>query len=330
MHSQELELLHRYLDDRLEPADIEPLQSLLRDSAEARRILRDLATVDGKLTELAIRSAAPVLSGETLASQEIPLPPLIHEPSIADRKRSRSAWRPLSGIALGLLIGAACSSVAWAYAVPRLLESSPKVTSLLLESFETKTAPEVTGLPSQIDQWSGDFSQLALAENGVLPASGNQMLRMLRADHEGKANPEGSYCGDLFRIVDLRPYRDAIARGKGVAELSVQLNAAVFPEQEQYRGSIAMHAITEEFLRELSPISRGDLTSSALAMGRQTCPQIDRDPATWQRIDCTLKVPAEADFLLIHIGIFHNPKFQNRVEFSGHYIDDIRLTMTQQ
>jgi len=53
MNQDNIDLLQQYLDDVISPEDFDRLQSLLRSSAEARRLLRDLATVDSKLTDLA-------------------------------------------------------------------------------------------------------------------------------------------------------------------------------------------------------------------------------------------------------------------------------------
>jgi len=56
MNSQELLLLTGYLDGTLNDAQMLQLQTLLRESAEARSTLRTLATIDTKLTELSTAS----------------------------------------------------------------------------------------------------------------------------------------------------------------------------------------------------------------------------------------------------------------------------------
>jgi len=55
----ELDLLHRYLDGAITPKELELLEDLLRDSAEARAMLRSLATIDSKWQQFAENEAAP-------------------------------------------------------------------------------------------------------------------------------------------------------------------------------------------------------------------------------------------------------------------------------
>ena len=52
-----LNLLHRYLDGAITPEELESLEDLLRNSAEARATLRSLATIDAKWQQLAADEA---------------------------------------------------------------------------------------------------------------------------------------------------------------------------------------------------------------------------------------------------------------------------------
>jgi len=318
MNSEQLDLLNKYLDDRLTTAEAETLQSLLRDSAEARKHLRSLATIDAKLTDLAAGSVGPVAAPNSVDTRR----------HFATRKIS-ATWRSLSGLALGLLIGALFSTVAWAYATPQWLVSIRKPTPVLMESFESPVAPLAAGLPREAGIWSGDFTSVTGFDQGVEPANGTKMLRVLRADYEGKSNSSDSYCGDVFRLIDLRPFHAQLAEGNAVLEVSLAFNASEFPESEQYFGLLAMHAITAELAAQPASLSGEVLTNGSLAMARQSCPRIDRDVFTWQRIEGSLHLPAETDFLLIHLGVSHIPKFQRRVTFAGHYIDDVKISLTQ-
>ena len=53
MTEDELELLHRYLDGAITQEELESLEELLRNNAEARATLRSLATIDAKWQQLA-------------------------------------------------------------------------------------------------------------------------------------------------------------------------------------------------------------------------------------------------------------------------------------
>lgn len=319
MNDSDRELLTGYLDGAVPDADAPRLQALLTESAEARRLLRDLATIDARLTELA------ALPSETVE--------LLDPGSAAARaahRPARSSRRVASGLAVGLLLGCLFSSAAWAYAVPRWRSTASKALVLVAESFESVTAPPAAGMPRQPDRWSGDFTQITAAEQGVAPAQGNKMLRLLRADYEGKPNAEGSYCGDLFRLIDVRPYRSELADGTAVVRLSAAFNALRFPENERYRCTLAIHALSAETVASLDSIPAQSLTNASLAMARKCCAQLDRDPATWQPVECELRVPAETDFLLMHLGVNHTPKSQQRITFDGHYVDDVRITLARQ
>ena len=53
MTEDELELLHRYLDGAITQEELESLEELLRNNAEARATLRSLATIDAKWQQMA-------------------------------------------------------------------------------------------------------------------------------------------------------------------------------------------------------------------------------------------------------------------------------------
>ena len=48
------------------------------------------------------------------------------------------------------------------------------------------------------------------------------------------------------------------------------------------------------------------LKDGALAMVRKVLPRMDRDPRTWERVEGDLRLPAEADFLLVKIFFVPN------------------------
>lgn len=58
MREEEIHLLDGWLDGSIDDAELPQLQTLLRDSAEARRMLRSLCAVEAKLTECAAANVA--------------------------------------------------------------------------------------------------------------------------------------------------------------------------------------------------------------------------------------------------------------------------------
>jgi hypothetical protein len=199
---------------------------------------------------------------------------------------------------------------------------------VLDEGFESGPTPLATGVPREPDVWAGDFTAIVGETQGVTPASGGRMLQMLRADHQGKPKSAGSYVGERFRLVDLRPLRGEIADGDAVLELSAMFNA-VIPAGERYRCTVGVYALSGEVPGSPALLSISALHLNALAMARKSRQQIDSDPRSWQRCDTELRLPGETDFVLIHVGLAHVGRRQARESFGGHFIDDVRLTLTR-
>lgn len=89
MKPDELDLLNGYLTGAISDADFAKLQPLLRESAEARRTLRALATVDAKLQELS------ALNGRTMELLAMPAP----APSRARSRYKLPAWSAIAAAA---------------------------------------------------------------------------------------------------------------------------------------------------------------------------------------------------------------------------------------
>jgi hypothetical protein len=236
--------------------------------------------------------------------------------------RSTSFRVPFAAAAVGLLVGLCGAGLAFGYVVPML--SRPLV--VFVDGFESGPAPECRGLVGRPGVWSGDESQVVPVDQGVSPAEGQRMLRLLRADYPGKSGGD-SYISDTFRVVDLRPYRDLVAGGVVVAKTAARCNAADYPPQEEYTGSVCIYAFDQATFARLHEIPDVDLPRESLAMAqrRQAC--FDRNPEKWQSIDCELRLPLDADFLVIRIGASHGPAAQRRATFAGHYLDDVVVSL---
>ena len=91
MNEDELNLLHRYLDGAITPEELETLEDLLRNSAEARATLRSLATIDAKWQQLAADKAVATPSACVAAAGR--------------SGRAIPIWLTLSAIAASLFVG---------------------------------------------------------------------------------------------------------------------------------------------------------------------------------------------------------------------------------
>ena len=235
------------------------------------------------------------------------------------------SWRPLAAAAAGIVFGMFCTSVVFAYVGPSL----GKVMTLLQESFESGPAPLVASIPQEVNLWSGDYSEIVGEQQGVKPAQGMKMVRVLRSDFEGRKSSKPSRHGDLMRIVDVRPFLREANGGEVVISVSALFNAAPFAEAERYDGVITLYALgqlgsTEETLYE-----------DALALSFGECRSLDRDPTTWQSASARCLLPPGAKFVMMKVSFRRMPKgsedqssLPDPVIFAGHFVDEVRASVS--
>ena len=306
------DLIQRYIAEQTSEEETRRLEAALKaDDALADLYLRH--------TELDVALEAEAASAEV--TRELLSAPMVSETS---RSGSWLSWRPLTAAAAGIVFGMFCTSVVFGYVVPSL----SKAMTLLQESFESRPAPLVAGVPIEAGKWSGDYTEIVGEQQGVKPESGKKMLRFLRADFEGKAKPEGSYISEVHQLIDLRPYRREFADGGAVVQLSAAFNAFSFPAEEAFVCSVSLQALDAETAINGSTRIGETLLIDCLAMARNSR-QLDRDPESWQRLNAELRLPPNADFILIRIALAHSNKAQRRETFDGHYLDGVRLTLAR-
>ena len=290
------------------------LNMLLRDIPEARPIMARLMVDEQALISRLRDDVIVELLEPTRAQQTTP--PM----------RSRwLAWRPLTAVAAGILFGLFGASMVFGVG-GRWTE---KVTSLFRESFETGPAPSVTGVPQQLNQWSGDFSELVGEQQGIKPAHGTKMIRMLRADFEGKSVTKLNTYGDLMKIVDVRPFTRETNGGEVVFSASALFNAASFPEAERYDGVVTLYAVDEIGSTEKN-LLKNSLAHTCNGLGLS----LDRNPTTWESATARLQLPAGTHFVILKVSVRRMPKnkeplstLPNPITFSGHFVDDVRASI---
>jgi len=290
------------------------LNMLLRDNPEARPIMARLMVDEQALISRLRDDVIVELLEPTRAQQTTP--PM----------RSRwLAWRPLTAVAAGILFGLFGASMVFGVG-GRWTE---KVTSLFRESFETGPAPSVTGVPQQLNQWSGDFSELVGEQQGIKPAHGTKMIRMLRADFEGKSVTKLNTYGDLMKIVDVRPFTRETNGGEVVFSASALFNAATFPEAERYDGVVTLYAVDEIGSTEKN-LLKNSLAHTCNGLGLS----LDRNPTTWESATARLQLPAGTHFVILKVSVRRMLKnkeplstLPNPITFSGHFVDDVRASI---
>ncbi|MFN0078915.1 MAG: hypothetical protein ACKVY0_20840 [Prosthecobacter sp.] len=337
-------LIHGHLDDSLTESELAEFESLMLESASARRRFWELAEVHGLARESA--RLAWVQDEEEAALPEAPRTSMLKlaqkmDTMVTSQTRKWTnwlSWRPLAAAAAGIVLGMFCTSVVFAYAVPSL----GKVITLLQESFESGPAPLVTGIPVEAGQWSGDYSEVVGEYRSVKPADGAKMLRFLRADYEGKPGRDG-YVGDVFRIIDVRDAEYDVARG----DACVSVESRFFSLPQDVRGralcGITIHALdalpTPDERLEL--MEMGELAQAAAAGGtlrsgmsilatavRNARLETTRD--SWEVVRSELRLPPGTRFLLVHLSLLdpHGPQAPQPREFAGLFVDDVRVSLT--
>lgn len=333
----DLDLLHAYLDGTLSAADHAPLHSLLRENAEARRVLRGLATVDAKLEQVA--------AGDPQTLHLLGSSPDQAASRSGEPRRSASGSK-LATAAAGLLLGICCTSIVFAY-----IAAAPgaRAIPVLFESFEHGPAPLTSGMPIVPGVWSGDYSQLADAAGAIAPVDGRAMLRFLRANHEGKP-PLFGFMSDVYRIIDLGDFVADMAAGH--TRLVVEARFAAFDHDRPNRFNCNVKLDTMSALpsgggeREMLDIiaaERLEIDAAHLAADRLG----DYSPASvqqslvlpntgggWQSLRVELPMSPGTRYVLVKLGVADmQAAAEGRdscdVEFPGHFVDDVRISLVQ-
>jgi hypothetical protein len=204
-----------------------------------------------------------------------------------------------------------------------------KSHSVLDEDFENPEAPLAIRSALETGIWRGDAAEIVGTQNGVKPDKGQRMMRFLRADFDGKSKPAGGHIAVVYRLIDLRSFRGELSDGGAVVEVSASFNAMVFPDAEKYGFAISLYALDSESVPERAGRLGSALTNDALAMARSSRTQMDRDRSTWQRLTTELRLPANAEFLVVRLHI--NQAFESGPDFifTGSYVDDVRISLTR-
>ncbi|WP_437221914.1 hypothetical protein SH661x_002536 [Planctomicrobium sp. SH661] len=314
-------LIQGHFDHALTESEQLELESMLSQSEGARKRFWRLAEVHG-LAAQAVRIAFP-------DREEIPATQLKRSKTSAGDRLLRVvkvvAERSISALGIGIGIGILMTGVAWAIAGgPR----SSSRTVLLMEGFESGPPPSATEIPSLPDRWEGDVCEIVQESFGVRPFEGQQMLRYLSADYPGKPNSAESYYGDIYRLVDLRSYRKQSQGEPFMAQFAARFNTYRFPDDEDYSSTVGIYALSSETVSQLSKLSAGQLRDHSDAATFQHCRRLDRDPATWEQVQCELRIPEHSDYLLLHCSVAHVLTSNRRTTFDAHFADDLQLSLT--
>jgi len=315
-----------------DPADLE--QRLLRlleaaraDDVHARRTLNELLRQD----PCARKTFATLLVDEHALAENLrneSIATLLESSAGAmstPARKPTSSWRQLSAAAAGLIAGLTSASLLFGYAY---VAPEPRQIPIANPGFESPIAPLADGIPSGFGTWSGDFSEVVGAEQGIVPREGRMMFRFLRSDSKDPA-PSRANHGNMYQFIDVRSLREAIADGTATVDWSAWFNCVEESSEKPTQFEASMWAFTGE-----PSVVRANWVGNlhqelAYSTWRVTA---DRDPKTWQKISGSLIVPPDTDFLVIELKAIPGEKTpqEKPYRFAGHYADDVQLTLRKQ
>jgi hypothetical protein len=305
-----VEMLTRYVGGDCTPEEVRQLSARLERDSAARDLLAEILTQG-----VAVREVAQAYSGPVQKPDRIPQPWL-----------GWFAWRPLTAAAAGLALGLFSASVVFGFSATSLRN----VMTLLRESFESGPAPLVIGVPIEAGAWSGDYSEVVGELQGVRPGTGMKMLRFVRGDFEGRSIPS-SHSSDVFRLIDIRPFRSEFSDGGAVVQLTALFNAVSFPEDETFSATLTIFALEASLVGNEKVRGENVLSTESLAYSRSTKVVMDRNPGTWQKVINELRLPSDTDYLMIRMGMSNDTesKSKRRDSFAGHFADKVQLVIAR-
>jgi uncharacterized membrane protein len=132
-----------------------------------------------------------------------------------------------------------------------------------------------------------------------------------------------------MKIVDVRAFTRETNGGEVVLSASALFNAATFPEAERYDGVVTLYAVDEIGYTEKN-LLKDSLAHSCSGPGLS----LDRNPATWESATARLQLPAGTHFVVVKVSVRRWTKnkeslstLPNPVNFSGHFVDDVRASI---
>ena len=309
-HTEQIELIRRYIDGSVTPMQRDALQEHLRADPAVRRLFARYASLDAALGDG--RLAAPSLARAA-------------SPARPQSNFKWLSWRPLAAAAAGLVFGMFCTSVVFAYAKPKSLVAVAKPLPLADADFESNSPIPALGIPASAGVWSGDFSRIVGAENGITPKHGLLMLRILRSDNEKSPKAERSYVGEVAQVIDLRPLRAALPGAEYWVDVSAHFNSIVMGRDGKCEFAVKAAAFQGDIAD--APRLWADHEASGSRSNRAV--EADSDPRTWQRVATALVLPANADFLVVECAVVFKgtQKEQGATEFPGHYVDQVEVRL---
>lgn len=326
MNDHTRSLIETWLDGTIEDVELAELEVAILESLDVRHEFWRRAILHGTLHEAAkIEFAAADLP-------EIAPGPA---PRLSSPLRPGRNPRLRVGIAVGVAllvvggcgIGSAVTSLAFAYS--GMLGRGQPAVVVHEESFERPPTPELRHVPDRLDVWSGDETVVVTAECGIVPHSGNKMLKFLSPRPQGEIYR--GRASEIWRIIDVESMRVAAGTHDVRIDFSACFNGCASPggPRRCWISAIATDAdprlLGHDWEQQFDAAQKNP-TAVATAQVRKS---IDADLDTWQRFSVTVTAPPDARYLLLHCLTEYRPdEDQDLATRCGQYVDDIDVAVS--
>lgn len=303
------ELFDAWSECKISSDQLKELNTMLRDSFEARAVFKDAARMHG-LLHIAADTLAIENAAQTNVSRVSP------EVSFS---QTAIAWQNWIGLFLGLSIGIVGVSALWAFATPAWIAVSRPIANLSNPSFEASADSIQKGFPERFGRWGGDEVEItppSIAE----PKHESNILRFVTALSDPLRPSKQALACDLFQLVDLSELR---VQRQAEQEISIELTASFLDDRANnsqpsvtffcqlylFRGEgLDMHQRWPEVISEA--ISSGSAETTTLGK------------SGWRDITARCHFSSDADFAVIHVAARPNLRVPMPDRL---FIDHVRL-----
>lgn len=185
--------------------------------------------------------------------------------------------------------------------------------------FDVPARAALGGVPLNFGYWSGPAYSITGPDSGIKPFEGAGMLRF-----RDKTSNQG-HDSEVWQLIDLRSFKRMLAGGMVEAKLSSQFNRINSDARSGDKFGLMLAAFRG------SPADAESLWehrgSAALALAGQEL-TTDSDPATWEKLEVSAKLPAGTDFLIVEIRAIAPRNNPGTVPlFSGHFADRVDMEL---
>ena len=173
-------------------------------------------------------------------------------------------------------------------------------------------------VPAVFGYWSGPACAETGPSQGIRPYEGAGMLQFLNG-----TSPGGD--SEVWQLVDLHSFKAVLEGGQAEARLS-----AFFNRVPRHAGTGDTFGLTLAAFRGApaeAPALWASRAASALALA-QTQLTADDDPATWEKVEVSARLPADTEFVIIELrAVAPKGALGAGSPFPGHFADLVDLEL---